>query len=89
MQTKTEIERVVFLECDQDAEELIHKLESDQEDEVMHYLTNFHFPGTHETASEHWASPEDTVHHCSGEWEGYVVTYNYDNDTIGLEWVVR
>jgi len=79
--SKPIIERIVFLQGDEADEAL--KLYQDKGCEAaLQYLSEWHYPGEHETSDKYSAGSSDTTY----EIAGYRLTVNTALNYIGLEY---
>lgn len=80
------IEQVIFLQGDQ-ADEVLELFETHGVETAIECLSQYHFPGEHQTSNELGAGTMDDVYHGEvPETEGYVLTVNESLNYIGLEY---
>ncbi len=81
--SKPKIERIIFLQGEQ-ADEALELYRNTGAEGVLQYLSEWHYPGEHETVSEYGAGSSDRTY----EIGGYKLTVNLNLNYIGLEYKV-
>jgi hypothetical protein len=90
MKTDQLIERVVFLSGD-DANDAIQLLDEEGVERVIDHLSNWHYPGEHETSYEFGHGTSDDVYYScnfSNAPRNYVLSVNHGLHYISLEYIV-
>ena len=79
-----EFENVVFCQNDEDAAEPLRILDEDGHDACIAYLSQWHYPGEHETRhGDCGAGSSDTVYEDDN---GYILAYNLPLGYVGLSY---
>ena len=79
------IERIIFTyDYDEAGSEAFRILHHDGEEAATRYLSEWHYPGEHETVEQLAAGSSDDVYR---DGNGYVLSYNRGLGYIGLEFV--
>lgn len=83
-------EQIVFLEHDSVNQEsyleAIRIFNDDGTEAAINHLSNWHYPGEHDTRDELGAGSTDDVYPGACEQTGYTLTVNTGLDYIGLEY---
>lgn len=77
-------ERVVFLDSDEDAWEVLQLIDDGQIDEAFAFLKRWHYPGEHDTAAEPGHGTDDDVWGPE-DADGFIMSANDNLDYVSLE----
>ena len=77
-------ERIVFLDSNNDAWEVLNMIDDGQIEEAFSFLKQWHYPGEHDTADELGHGTSDDVW-GPADADGYIMSANGDLDYVALE----